>query len=275
MNIIDSDNYQASGIETLFFPGGEPHAKVPRLEQPALLHLKLRNWQDVGFAACVLFALSIQHARVTTFIPYFPGARQDRSDGTAPLTVVMMQDLLASSGPICVFDPHSARTSKGIDCTSFMPADLGLSRNDSIIGVIAPDEGAAERARSFRDAICPDASLIQCTKQRDAHTGRLSNYHMPPLSAAGRYVIVDDICDGGGTFNLLADAYAKDPLATRSELELFVSHGIFSKGLDAISPHIQRITTTDSWCRLSDSDRLTVIPLLPALQQKLETAFNV
>jgi hypothetical protein len=27
--IIDSDSYAASGIDTLFFPGGEPHVKLP------------------------------------------------------------------------------------------------------------------------------------------------------------------------------------------------------------------------------------------------------
>jgi ribose-phosphate pyrophosphokinase len=86
---------------------------------------------------------------------------------------------------------------------------------------------------------------------------------MPPLSAQGRYIIVDDICDGGGTFNLLATAFATDPVGRFSMLEMFVSHGIFSKGIDAISPTIKKIVTTDSWCQLPSDDRLTVLPLSP------------
>ena len=54
MKIIDSDDYSAAGIETMFFPGGEPHVKVPFFSEPLLLHLKLRTWNDVGFAALLL-----------------------------------------------------------------------------------------------------------------------------------------------------------------------------------------------------------------------------
>jgi hypothetical protein len=78
---------------------------------------------------------------------------------------------------------------------------------------------------------------------------------------------VDDICDGGGTFNLLAEAWKRKlRIDQHSKLELFVSHGIFSKGLDAIDPVIEHITTTDSWCKGNSyiRDRLTVLPLLPS-----------
>jgi ribose-phosphate pyrophosphokinase len=276
MLVIDSDNYAAAGIETLFFPGGEPHAKVPRFTDRLVLHLKLRTWADCGIAGCVLNALQYQGASFRTFIPYFPGGRQDRTDGTAPLTVNIMRDLLAY-GPLWVFDPHSHITRDSTFCHVLMPSDLGFPRDDSITGIIAPDAGAAARARSFRDALCPDAELIQCTKSRDSHTGHLSNYSMPPLPKAGRYFVVDDICDGGRTFNLLADAYAEDAAAKDSELMLFVSHGIFSQGIDAISPHYFRITTTDSWCRDTRSygGRLYVIPLLPKLLAKIEGVSNV
>jgi phosphoribosylpyrophosphate synthetase len=88
---------------------------------------------------------------------------------------------------------------------------------------------------------------------------------MPELQRSGRHIIVDDICDGGGTFNLLAEAWKRKNPAY-SKLELFVSHGIFSKGLDAIDPVIEHITTTDSWCKGNSyiRDRLTVLPLLPS-----------
>jgi ribose-phosphate pyrophosphokinase len=95
---------------------------------------------------------------------------------------------------------------------------------------------------------------------------------MPPLPKEGRYIIVDDICDGGGTFNLLAAAFKKDPLAEKSQLEMFVSHGIFSKGIEAIDYTIEHITTTDSWCQLPSSNRLTVIPLSPVFPKILEAS---
>ena len=109
--IIDSDNYAASGIETMFFPGGEPHAKIPeRVAGKVLLFLKLRTWEQTGLAACVIDALSRNNrvSRLDTFIAYFPGARQDRSDGRAPLTVKLMVELLTRNrGNLHVFDAHS------------------------------------------------------------------------------------------------------------------------------------------------------------------------
>src|SRR6185437_561490 len=164
MIVIDSDNYAEAGIETLFFPGGEPHAKIPRYRRPVLAHLKLRTWSDVGLGACVLDALRVQGVEYKAFIPYFPGARQDKTDGTAPLTVKLMKNLLAYSNPVWVFDPHSIATRASIDCHVFMPSDLGFPEDDTIAGVIAPDEGAAWRATNFGKKVCPDAIFVQCTK---------------------------------------------------------------------------------------------------------------
>lgn len=268
MWIVDSDNYAASGIETMFFPGGEPHVKVQKFKGWGVLHLKLRTWNDVGFAALVIDALDRQHREQPVpaiFIPYFPGARQDRSDGTAPVTIEVMARLLGlRSSAIWTFDPHSRATTHAMPHIQYMmPKDLDVPHEPGVVGIIAPDAGAFVRAKLFRDQFYPDAhELVTCTKQRDSVTGRLSNYVLPPLQEAGRYIVVDDICDGGGTFNLLAEAFKKDPLAASSKLDLFVSHGIFSKGLDAIDPVYEQITTTDSWCCLPGSKRLTVIPLL-------------
>lgn len=265
--LIDSDNYAAAGIETLFFPGGEPHVKLPStLGGDVLMFMKLRTWADVGLAACAIDAVVRNRAteNVEVFIPYFPGARQDRSDGYAPFTARIMSKLLADRATTWVFDLHSIATYEVGDIDRIlMPRDLAVPMPTNIAGIIAPDEGATDRAVSFRDHFYPAVPLVQCSKQRNTRTGELSGYHMPPLPSPGTYLIVDDICDGGGTFNLLAHEFCWDPKGQESKLELFVSHGIFSKGLDNLSPAISRIYTTDSWCALPSNDRLTVIPLAP------------
>lgn len=279
--VIDSDDYAAHGIETMFFPGGEPHVKVPaNLSGDVLAFLKLRTWNDVGVGACVIDTLLVHNIpRVRVFIPYFPGARQDKtkraseSDPYSPLTVAMMGTLLTGGIETIVFDMHSH---EGFDWLSeavnLMPKDLPIEVKPDVVGIIAPDEGALERASQFHRVFYPDALFIQCSKRRDPTTGRLSGYHMPKLPGIGRYVVVDDICDGGGTFNLLADAFSDDEFGDRSHLELFVSHGIFSKGLGNISSVIESITTTDSWCRIAPNKRLTVLPLAPLFDKIMESA---
>lgn len=264
--IIDSDNYGANGIETMFFPAGEPHAKIPEsLKGDVLLFLKLRNWLEVGQAACVLDALA-RKGSVTpiAFIPYFPAGRQDKdTNGLAPRTIDLMHALLSTDFiPTYTFDRHSEETLGH----NLMPSDMHVPISEGIVGVIAPDRGAFDRAANFRNTFYPEATLIECTKSRDPISGRLSNYSMPPLEKTGGYIIVDDICDGGGTFNLLAEAFDRDSVGRASWLHMFVSHGIFSKGLHVISPRISKIITTNSWCRrelLKDSpwNRVTVLPL--------------
>lgn len=274
ITIIDSDDYAASGIEVMTFPGGEPHVKIPTLPDGIILPaLKLRTWLDVGYATLLLDAIERQRpaADVRPFIPYFPGARQERSDGTAPITLELMRKMLNSRWIINVLDLHSYSAHRPA-CNEFHFADLMPARRAGVVGIIAPDEGAHGRAHAFREGMYPLALLIQCSKSRDSHTGALSGYLMPPLEKPGHYIVVDDICDGGGTFNLLAEAFDADPIGKRSTLELVVSHGIFSKGLKNLSPRYQWITTSASWCdpelqHYTGNKRLTVLPLDPIINR--------
>ena len=121
------------------------------------------------------------------------------------------------------------------------------------------------------------ADIIFASKERDTKTGEIlaTRCDLPAhygMVTQKDFLIVDDICDGGGTFNLLAEAFSGNEFGAQSELELFVSHGIFSKGLGAVSDRYRRITTTDSWCRPQASDRLTILPLLPLLANNTEVA---
>jgi ribose-phosphate pyrophosphokinase len=57
-------------------------------------------------------------------------------------------------------------------------------------------------------------------------------------------IIVDDICDGGRTFIELAKVLKSNKV---KNITLFVTHGIFSKGVDALFENgIDNIITTDT-----------------------------
>lgn len=294
MKVINSDDYAASGIETFFFPGGEPHARLPEGEfGDALLVLRARTWNDLGLGMVVLDALqanvlasykagdrSGRAARVWVFVPYFPGARQDRSDGQTPKTKTILYSMLGVvADKVFTFDIHSGGNHQGrLSCPlhSFSvdelapQADLPAPANAYII---SPDSGATERAQRLATAARVSNPVLQCDKHRDFATGKFTHFTMPPLPGVGEYLIVDDICDGGGTFNLLAEEFLKDPYGADSSLALFVSHGIFSKGLGNIHPKIEQIFTTDSFTRPNEStDRLDVISLQPLIDKIVESA---
>ncbi|MDF2434652.1 MAG: ribose-phosphate pyrophosphokinae [Mucilaginibacter sp.] len=271
VTIIDSDNYEALGISTMFFPGGEPHIKVPIFTGNVFLFLKLRTWNETTFASLLLEALQRQETikKLQIFIPYFPAARQDKvADNKAALTLSIVTSMFNTTGIIInVFDVHSPVINEYIFSYNYLPIDLNITLRENVVGIISPDKGAVERATGFRNHFYPTAELIVCGKKRNPETGELSSgYSMPELTKEGHYIIVDDICDGGYTFKLLTNAFEEQSVAKNSTLELFVSHGIFSKGLDALPAKISHITTTNSFCKLESSERLTVL--------KLETLFD-
>ena len=57
-----------------------------------------------------------------------------------------------------------------------------------------------------------------------------------------RFIILDDICDGGRTFIELAKELRK--VYGECYIALVVTHGIFSKGLDVILEHLDDVYAT-------------------------------
>lgn len=102
--------------------------------------------------------------------------------------------------------------------------------------ILLPDKGSLTRY-NLEDFGVP---VLHATKHRDPETGRLSQFTVPALMP--RVLIVDDICDGGGTFLGLADA-----IDFRTELYLYVTHGIFSKGVHELYKRFKAIYTTRSF----------------------------
>jgi len=104
--------------------------------------------------------------------------------------------------------------------------EAGLFANDPI--VVIPDAGAAKKAYSWLDG----RTVVQALKRRDVRTGALSGFEVLADDLGGRpCIIIDDICDGGGTFLGLAAELQK---ANAGPLTLAVTHGLFTKGTDRL-----------------------------------------
>jgi ribose-phosphate pyrophosphokinase len=84
--------------------------------------------------------------------------------------------------------------------------------------------------------------MLQATKKRDLQTGKIIGYELidkPDLS--GKLVlVVDDICDGGGTFLALSNAIDEHS-GNACEKHLYVTHGIFSKGKEVLNNHYSKV----------------------------------
>lgn len=251
------------------FPAGEPLVRVAfdelagrRVSVDVRGHSALEFLQLCG----LLDAAEAAGAQVDLHLPYFPGARQDRRQAT-PLTARVFADAINryACRRVTIVDPHSDVTPALIDHVHVVSAADVLSSDAGrralaaaptpIVGVLAPDAGACKRASEVAAALGVD--FAQAHKHRDPESGRLSRF-VAPRVAPGRWLVVDDICDGGGTFIGLAEAFA--PLNPDAVLELYVSHGVFSRGVDDLAAHFDRVLCTDSFA--VEDPRLTLIPLV-------------
>lgn len=234
------------------FNGGEPHLKLTEslTATDVLITTRLNSFQDVGLLLVATDALRRAGAeRISLFIPYFPGARQDRVMVPGePLTVKVYADLLNAQHyqKIILFDPHSDVAPALLNSVRVIDNHVFVQQCLKQIGdckLIAPDGGALKKIYKLSEAL-GGIDVVECSKRRDVKTGALSGFLVsgPDLQGAN-CVIVDDICDGGATFIGLAEELKKHGAG---DLYLIVSHGIFSKGVEPLATQFKQVFTTDS-----------------------------
>lgn len=241
-------------FQNFTFSGGEPHIKINPdfdVNQAVTITHRLNSFNDLGMLCVTVDALRRMDVKnINLFIPYFPAARQDRVmiKGEA-LSVKVYADIINSMqlNKVFVFDAHSEVTPalvnncEVISNHTFIAAVIKAIGND--VKLISPDGGALKKIYKVSEFL-GGVEVVECSKSRDVKTGRLSGFKVYNEDLQGAdCLIVDDICDGGGTFVGLAEEL-KNKNAGR--LYLAVSHGIFNKGF-VVLDCFEKIFTTNSF----------------------------
>ncbi len=254
------------------FPDGQAHCEF----DPATLTKAARNGEIALIGAiksgndvlnialaldAVRSAFSPPYPAITLNISYLLGARMDRriADGQ-PATLAVITQLLnactAGLTAVRVLDPHSPVTLASLKGSVALHPDalvaLALAHVERCDGrapvVGIPDAGAIARTKGILARLHAPHDIARCSKKRDSQTGKLSGFQLDEGDVTGRsVVIVDDICDGGGTFAGIAAVLRAQGAA---RVMLCVTHGIFSKGIEIAG--IDGIFCTDS-CGLPNS----------------------
>lgn len=249
-------------FEHMRFPAGEAHVKVVNDNAGKGLLTEIArvygaSGDDLFIAGMWADAARRRGARTILLMPYLPGARADH-EGVAPFGVGVYADYIDSFGvdQIICFDPHSnvmpslLRNLTVIDSTRLVRRHVvgrgDQDRPQNYAGIIAPDKGAVARAQKVADAV--HLPLYRAEKHRDADTGKLHDFTCEALPDRGRFLVVDDICDGGGTFKGLAEATG----LPRERLGLYVSHGVFSGNAMGLDAYYGEVWTTDSFRELEE-----------------------
>ena len=214
---------------------------------------------------------------IVLILPYLPYARADRRFVPGDcLGVGVMARLLFSmrANEIVTLDAHSRQAAAWMDLRNISPVpiilqaiiDFAIKCNSEVVSVLLPDEGAVGRYKIPSAVGCNthlvSVEIFNARKKRDAGTGKLSGFEVPPLPVHPT-LIVDDICDGGGTFVGIAEQLPYIP-----DLGLYTTHGIYSKGLSGLTDYFKHLYTTNSFKAHYDKmDKLTVIDCEQALLQ--------
>lgn len=244
------------------FSGGELHIKLNNnidysVIDKVVITNRFKNGDDL---LKVLIAKdALQRKGVSHFdlvMPYIPYARQDRQcfDGES-FTLKVFSTLINSAkfDSVIVFDSHSDVAPALLDNCKNTPnndfvwatvMDIKKKAPADKLFIVSPDSGANKKTNKLFSEVVNFDGIVKCDKKRDLATGALSGFEVfsGDLNETS-CLIVDDICDGGRTFIGIAEALREK---NAGDLYLFVTHGIFSNGLEELNKYFRGIYTTNS-----------------------------
>lgn len=211
---------------------------------------KFENEGEFIHLAQLKMLLNSFGVRPTLYLPSLPYGRQDKGVSNSTTFALHAFAALINSlkfEQIVITDPHSELA---IELIKNSVAVYPIEQLKEVISVTQsnaicfPDKGARVKYGPIYTGLGPP--WVYGEKVRDQLTGKITSYEVKTGKfhhANKNVLIVDDICDGGATFVILA----KELLKTGAlEVNLFVTNGIFSKGLKPLfGAGIKRIFTQE------------------------------
>jgi ribose-phosphate pyrophosphokinase len=214
-----------------------------------------------GYDKDTLFAVALAKEAIDDLVPhkfamktiifyYLPNARYDRhmfKGDAAALKVFAQQVNAMGFDAVCAVDPHSYVPDNLFNCFQSIPQkEIAVHyANDPLVDyLVAPDAGAAKKIAETAKEV--DKPYITMSKVRNLKTGEITGMRiLDDVDLTDKTVmILDDICDGGRTF-IEAAKHLREAGAKR--VELYVTHGIFSKDVENLLDNgIDHIYTTNS-----------------------------
>jgi ribose-phosphate pyrophosphokinase len=196
---------------------------------------------------------------ITTVIPYFGYARQDRK--VVPRTSIsakLVSNLITNAGAdrVVTVDLHAGQIQGFFDipvdnlfATPIFAKHIKRKIKKNNIICVAPDVGGVERARALGKKL--DVGLAIVDKRRPS-PGKSQVMNVIGNVKNKICILTDDIIDSGGTIVNAADALLK---RGAKEVHVYATHGVFSG--DAVkkikNSKIKNLVITDS---IDSSDKL-------------------
>jgi len=246
VNLADSDiSYTLSR-----FPDGEVQISLGEFNRKDQICVKCRitNAEELFVIAQVIDILDRHDVSYDIDIFYLMGMRMDRvMNFNRPFTLKVVLKILGSSNAenIAILEPHSdviydcrfGNKFRALYLEEFDRPDLKTQNYQ----IVLPDAGAAERYGGLD-------SYVICSKVRDTTTGKILEIKVnnPEKIDDRPLMILDDLCDGGGTFCGIAEAFRKLGVS-KEKLSISVVHMVNPKGIENLSKNFDHVWITNSY----------------------------
>jgi ribose-phosphate pyrophosphokinase len=231
------------------------------------IYSRIRSFRDIELIICANQALRLLGVpSVSLYVPFFLGSRSDRKfkEGGVNYLKHVIAPIINSQNFDCVLtlDPHSdvleavINNFEKIDNSLLVKTALTKIDNkdgaqDRIV-LVSPDGGALKKIFDVAEHF-QIPNIITAIKHRDITTGKITHTEVPLSEERyykdSKFVIVDDICDGGRTFIELAKAIKEK--VTDAKIYLVVTHGLFTSGFGELNEYFEKIFTTNSYAEVS------------------------
>tara|TARA_R110000744_G_scaffold170264_2_gene288393 strand:- start:589 stop:1413 length:825 start_codon:yes stop_codon:yes gene_type:complete len=265
-------------VKTFNFSAGEVNPTLPEDLKSGRFKILayLQSSDDIMNLVMVVDALKRNFGDypITLTVPYLPYSRQDRlcnkNEAVGLNVIIGMLSGLADT--LFSFDIHNFEAC-GMAGSAVMQMDITnipvsrilykntITTRNTIL--VAPDQGSISKVLKLSAELGTD--YVLGSKKRDTATGKLSGFSVNTLGVdcEGKdLLIVDDICDGGGTFLGLYEELEK---LKPKKVDLYVTHGIFSKGYESLLEKFDKIYTTDTFLK-DHHESITVIEVVKDVQ---------
>jgi ribose-phosphate pyrophosphokinase len=189
--------------------------------------------------------------RVTAVIPYFGYARSDKKDRPrVPIAAKLVANLIRTAGAqrVLTVDLHASQIQGffdiPVDHLYAAPVVVEYFRENPIenLIVVAPDTGGAERARAYAKRL--DAGLALVDKRRE-HANVADVMNVVGDVTGKNCLIIDDMCDTGGTICKVADALHNEGA---NEIYACFTHAVLSGNAAANlqGSHLKKVIVTNT-----------------------------
>lgn len=244
-------------FERIKYPDGQIGAKIIRPIGPdQIIRERINNYEDLFYIRSIAEVIEFNNLKHwELFIPCMFGQRSDkRFTGLQSFDLKLITDVINECDfeRVKIFDPHSDMTlgliNKSEKISSFEYVEKAIKdirvnksnwpQEDNLI-LVSPDAGAYKKVFEYGEKL--NLPVMAAVKHRSLK-GEVN------LTFTGGVhgkdcLIVDDLCDGGYTFELLGKALKEHGA---EKVYLYVSHGLFSKGFSKLSEVVDHIYCTNS-----------------------------